>query len=137
MVATIIFITTNNITALAEGLYNSLAIAILTSKLPSLWFLIIKRKPVPTSFQLPPKNLFWRGLHTRHQGELRGPLQVSDLCSWQMASHAGRRQAAVRLVDATTCWHHKLPGETCTATWREPEGPTCKSRNDVGVGGGD
>lgn len=37
-----------------------------------------------------PTDSVWRGLQTQHQGGLRGPLQVTSLRSWQMASHAGR-----------------------------------------------
>ena len=36
-----------------------------------------------------PQRMFWKGLRIQHQGEQRGPLQVTTLCSWQMVSPAG------------------------------------------------
>lgn len=54
--------------------------------------------------------MLWKGLQIQHQGERRGPLQVTALCSWQMVSPAGG-PAAVRLLGTTPHWHHEFPGQ--------------------------
>ena len=45
---------------------------------------------------------------------------------WQVTQG---KQAAARLVGTTSCRHHNLLGQACTAAWRDTENPACRSRN--------
>lgn len=45
---------------------------------------------------------------------------------WQVTQGG---QAAARLVGTTSCCHHNLLGQACTAVWRDTENPACRSGN--------